>query len=186
MMRLLPLLLALVAARAESVRNLERPVPIRVCLNPGANASVVHRGEAIASRILRGTKVAIEWRGDVRACKQDGTGVLVTLSFRTPEERAPGALAVAFPYEAKEISVFFDRVARSTTSDALASVLGHVLAHELVHVLQGVAWHSAAGLMKARWDRQDYVQMQRGLLPLGEMDVGLIRRGSADFAWNRE
>jgi hypothetical protein len=179
-MKILALLLALTATRASGLQP-GRPLVIRTCLNPGANASIVHRAEAIASRILAAASVRIEWRGDERACKAAVASILITLSYETRTDRAPGALARAFPYEQKHVEVFYDRVADSTSPAALASVLGHALAHELVHMLQGLDEHSADGLMKARWERRDYVQMQRGLLALGEREILLVRRGAAAF-----
>ena len=175
-MKTLTFLLAL-AAR-ESGLQLDLPVVIRTCLNPGSNASIVHRAEAIAMQILGAADVRIEWRGDERACKAGEGSILITLSYDTRPDRAPGALARAFPYERKHVEVYYDRVADSTAPAALASVLGHVFAHEVIHMLQGITEHSPDGLMKARWDRRDYAQMQRGLLPLGEREISLVRRGA--------
>ena len=38
-------------------------------------------------------------------------------------------------------------------------LLGHVLAHEIGHVLQGVARHSATGVMKGRWSLHETSHM---------------------------
>jgi hypothetical protein len=184
-MRMLAILLVLTGACAGGDLEPDRFSSPTVCLNPGATASVIYRAEAIASRILGPAKVRLNWAGDERRCEEAGEGIRVTLSYQTPEERSPGALATAFPYEGNRIVLFYDRVARSTTADALPAVLGHVLAHELVHLLQGVAAHSTGGLMKARWERRDYVQMQRGLLRLDDPDIRLLRRGLAYLADSR-
>ncbi len=57
-----------------------------------------------------------------------------------------------------------------------AIFLGHILAHEIVHVLQGVAWHSEAGVMKGQWTAEDMTLMKLGSLPFAPKDVQLIRR----------
>jgi hypothetical protein len=41
------------------------------------------------------------------------------------------------------------------------ALLSHVLAHEIAHVLQGVSRHSESGILKARWDREDFFLMQQ-------------------------
>ena len=54
-------------------------------------------------------------------------------------------------------------------------VLGHVLAHEITHILQGIARHSASGLMKARFSENDFQQMLIRSISLGADDVRLIQ-----------
>ena len=44
---------------------------------------------------------------------------------------------------------------------ASGKVLGHVLAHQVTHVLQGIARHSAEGLMAALWSTEDVRRMLR-------------------------
>jgi hypothetical protein len=55
--------------------------------------------------------------------------------------------------------------------------LAHVLAHEITHMLQGTDRHSDSGIMKARWNSEDYFEMLRTPLSFTEADVQLIRRG---------
>jgi len=53
-------------------------------------------------------------------------------------------------------------------------VLAHVLVHEITHVLEGVARHSASGIMKARWEGADYERMHFAPLPFAGEDLRLI------------
>ena len=67
----------------------------------------------------------------------------------------------------------------------LPIVLGHVLVHEITHILQGIQRHSASGVMKAYWDREDCGQMTWKPLRFEPEDVdliyvGLARRASRD------
>jgi predicted Zn-dependent protease len=57
-----------------------------------------------------------------------------------------------------------------------ATILGYVLAHEIAHVLQGIARHSATGIMRARWTDNDLRQMGIRVLAFTPEDVQLIRR----------
>ena len=59
------------------------------------------------------------------------------------------------------------------------AVLAHVLVHEITHILQGLSRHSESGVMKARWDSQDFAQMSWKPLPFTAEDVDLIQRGLA-------
>jgi hypothetical protein len=85
----------------------------------------------------------------------------------------PGAMAYALPYSRTTIVVFYDRVQAA----AVPPLLAHVLAHEITHVLEGLAVHSATGIMKAKWTSKDYVEMRRRALQFTDEDVILIRHG---------
>ena len=102
----------------------------------------------------------------------------ISLSTRTPADLRPGALAYAFPYEGTHIVVFLDRIRSSVESDRLASaLLVHVFAHEITHILQGYERHSDSGLMKAKWDRDDYRAMSSATLPFTQEDIVRIHLG---------
>jgi hypothetical protein len=62
--------------------------------------------------------------------------------------------------------VFLDRA--QTLSDggniSLAQVLGHVIAHELGHLLLGSNAHSAIGIMRPHWQREELIQARMGRL----------------------
>jgi hypothetical protein len=149
---------------------------LTVCLNPGANGSMMYRGEATAAQILTRAGVRLEWRGDERACAE-GAGVVVTVSLSTPVNVHPGALAFARPFDRTRIVVFFDRVLTAVGPTVSPKLLGHVLAHEIVHMLQGCDRHSLSGLMKPHWDKRDYDDMQRATLPFTQEDLALIDHG---------
>jgi hypothetical protein len=78
--------------------------------------------------------------------------------------------------------LFYDRVLAAVGSTVTPYLLGHVLAHEIVHMLQGVEQHSASGLMKARWDNGDYLDMQHTHLKLTQDDLNLIDCGLSQRA----
>jgi hypothetical protein len=159
---------------------------VTACLNPGANASMMYRGQATATRILKQAGIRLEWRGDESACS-GGNGFVITVSRETPAKQHPGALAYAMPFERTHIVLFYDRVLTAATPAVTPYLVGYVLAHEIVHMLQGIEQHSASGVMKARWDAGDYADMQCGRLRLTEEDVALLgdrHEFSAPFAGN--
>jgi hypothetical protein len=49
--------------------------------------------------------------------------------------------------------------------------------HEITHMIQGTDAHSESGIMKARWDTHDYLQMERKPLSFTNTDILLIYRG---------
>ena len=150
---------------------------VTVCLSPGANAPILYRGQAAASRILKQAGIRIDWRLDARACVAAGNGIVVTVALATPEDRHPGALAYAMPFEGTRIVLFYDRVRTAVRPSMAPFLVGHVLAHEIAHILQGISRHSASGIMKPHWDARDYAQMDRGQLNFTEEDIRLIHSG---------
>jgi hypothetical protein len=162
------------ARAADGVRTPKRVVT--ACLNPGANGSMVYRGQATAAQILKNAGIRLEWRGDERTCAE-GNGIVVTVSLETPSNQHPGALAYALPFDRTRVVLFYDRVLSAAGPTVAPSLLGHVLAHEIVHILQGVNVHAMSGIMKPRWDKRDYDQMQRAPLSFTQQDLTLIDRG---------
>jgi hypothetical protein len=130
---------------------------------------------ATAAGMFARIGVKLEWRGRSRC----PSGALhISLSMRTPESLRPGALAYAFPYERMHIVVYFDRVKSAVESDRSATILlAHVFVHEITHILQGDERHSASGVMKAKWDNDDFRSMFARPLPFTSEDVDCINQG---------
>src|SRR4051794_33497392 len=81
-----------------------------VCMKPGANASAIYRAQGIAARILKEADVKVEFKGDEHVCETLGNAIIIAVSHQTPNDRHPGALAYAMPFERTRIVVFYDRV----------------------------------------------------------------------------
>jgi hypothetical protein len=140
-------------------------------MSPGL-VRVVPRAQMLAARIFAGVGVTLEWRTGVDRCPAQG--ILLSLSYNTPESLKPGTLAYALPYEGIHIVVFCDRILRGWNSLQASSVLAHVLVHEITHILQGVRRHSERGIMKAHWNLRDLEDMVRKPLAFTEADVEWI------------
>jgi hypothetical protein len=97
----------------------------------------------------------------------------------------PGALGSALPYApcGTRITVFVDRLRPrlrlAKNPIAQGAILGHVIAHEVTHAVQGIVRHSDRGLMKARWNEDDFWRMDGNPLEYTRVDLNLIRNGLA-------
>jgi hypothetical protein len=142
-------------------------------------APMLGRAQALANEIFAGVGVKIDWRTGQpsRSQRSRQTPIAIEMTTGTPRERLPGALACSLLYEGIHVVVFYDRVQEATEPQLTPNVLAHVLVHEITHILQGTCRHSDTGVMKARWNHTDYMEM--GLKPLSftEEDVQLIRAG---------
>jgi hypothetical protein len=146
---------------------------VTVCMDTTLTSEVV-RAEAQASQMFAAIGVELDW-----SCRKSGLqqSIVISLVARAPENRKPGELAYALPYEGTHIVILHDRVSKMSPPNQVPSVLAHVLVHEVTHILQGFPRHSESGVMKAQWDSNDFAQMTWKPLSFTEEDVDLIQRG---------
>jgi hypothetical protein len=147
---------------------------VTVCVDrsPGGPDYMV---EGEASKIFSAIPVTIVWKPS-RKC-QSSDAIRIRLNSRTPADLMPGALAFAQPYRGTYIEIFYDRVRTTVPAECVPHLLAYVLVHEITHILQGIARHSEAGIMKARWTADDYPQMWFDRLTFAPEDIWLIQRG---------
>jgi hypothetical protein len=161
----LAILVAATCAAGEAQRT------VTVCMDTTPTTEVF-RAQAQASGMFAAIGVKLNWR-----CPKSVPQEAIVISLATtPENRKPGELAYALPYEGTHIVILYDRV-RKMMANQVSAVLAHVLVHEVTHILQGFPRHSEIGLMKARWDASDFAQMTWKPLPFTNDDIDLIRRG---------
>src|SRR5262245_59037322 len=77
--------------------------------------------------------------------------------------------------------VFYDRTERFTPLHR-GKYLGHFMAHELGHLLLPQYAHSARGLMRAQWNRDDLERAQHGQLKFTPEQASLIRSRASQLA----
>jgi hypothetical protein len=131
----------------------------------------------MAGKIFAEIGVTLVWRSGHR-CPADA--IRITFSQKTSPKLLPGAFAYALPFEGAHIEVFFDRVLNQIAEPGrVPPLLAHILVHEISHILEGTAYHSATGVMKAQWDEHDYEQMADRPLKFTSTDVTLIQTGLA-------
>jgi hypothetical protein len=132
--------------------------------------------KVLTTKMFAEIGVSLEWCTKESEHGSPQPPVIIELVTGTPEDRLPGALAFALPYEGTHITVFFDRIEKANHP---GTVLAHVMVHEITHLVQGISRHSDAGVMKARWAAGDFSAMQLRPLPFAAMDVELIQIGLA-------
>ena len=157
---------------------------VMVCVEDSGLAEEVDRAMQITSEIFTTARVSVKWRhGGSRPCREtsERMTVIVSLLTRTPSKFRPGALAYCLPNEDRHVVVLCDRIL-SASPDLSTSLLAHVIAHEMTHILQGTLHHSREGVMKARWDHNDFAMMKHRPLPFTETDLQLIREGLDRYA----
>jgi hypothetical protein len=147
-------------------------------------APVLGRAQVLANEIFASAGVIIDWRRGqpTRSQSHGEKPIVVELITDTPTKLKPGALAFARPYEGVHITLFYDRIRTATEPELTPNVLAHVLVHEITHILQGTCRHSDSGVMKARWNHTDYMEMGQKPLSFTEEDVQLIKNGLAERA----
>jgi hypothetical protein len=145
---------------------------VTVCMDTTPTSEVV-RAEAQASQMFAAIGVKLDWR-----CSKSGSqeAIVISLVAHAPENRKPGELAYALPYEGTHIVILYDRVSKIMPNQVHA-VLAHVVVHEVTHILQGFPRHSETGVMKAQWDSSDFSQMTWKPLRFTADDADLIQRG---------
>ena len=157
---------------------------VMVCIEDSDLAEEVDRAMQITSEIFTTARVNVKWRhGESRRCPETSERMTIRVSLltRTPSKFRPGALAYCLPNEYRHVVVLCDRIL-SANPDLSTSLLAHVIAHEITHILQGTLHHSREGIMKARWDHNDFAVMKHRPLTFTETDLQLIREGLDRYA----
>jgi hypothetical protein len=166
-MRTLTVAVMLAAGASGQARN------VTVCMDKIQDVRVKYATQT-ASKIFAGIGVAVDWRAGGQ-CPSDA--IQVRISHATPENADHFVLAEARPYEGIHIVVFYERVKSLVEPIDVHRLLAYVLVHEITHIVQGVKRHSAAGIMKARWDRRDDAAMLKMELGFTKYDEDLIDAG---------
>lgn len=144
---------------------------VTVCAENVRNQEIRYAA-AGSARIFARIGIALDWHLN-GPCPAQANPIWISFANAAVESSRTETLAYALPYEGTHIVVYYDRV-RSWAADLPPNlVLAYVLAHEIGHILEGTTDHSPAGIMKARWNREDRFLMLRSSLRFAEDD----RRG---------
>jgi hypothetical protein len=148
---------------------------------PADSLLTLERAEMIAGQIFARIGLGVEWHGTGRSCPaasaQDRPFEISVLT-RTGPDYFPGALGLCQPFDRIHGQVFYDRIRTTVKPYIVPFLLAHTLVHEITYLVQGTDWHAETGVMKARWDSWDFLQMARmQQLPFTDVDLVLIRFG---------
>jgi hypothetical protein len=172
---------AFVLALAGAGRDMEK-VSVYVNSN-AAPQDVIGIAEGISSRIFATVGVVVEWRsGEPRSRDKalSNQNIVVEFEMQASPDSSSTAMAYAKPYEGVHIVVFYDRIKSISRDNPLLrpTILAHVMTHEITHILRRDVRHSATGIMKARWDANDYFDMMRSPLPFAPEDIEMLRKAA--------
>jgi len=127
----------------------------------------------VVDNIYRRIGVDIEWR-----CAHSSFEREIDIRFvkSAAKGRSPAALAFTAPSEGRTVWILLSRLHQLPEANR-EQVIGFLMAHEMGHLLQGVARHSARGIMKASWTAHDLYLMAKETLNFEPEDIDLIHRG---------
>jgi len=177
------LIAGILAAGITAYAHDSRPADVTAYVSgDNLSTSVDSGARATVTWVFARVGVRLAWKaGDPKPGAASGSPVTIRIRFTkgAPADASRNALAYALPFgEGVTITVMYDRIREAAQeSRREQAILAHVLAHEISHVLQGTNQHSETGLMKARWNGQDYDAMQQKPLEFTSFDVTLIQNG---------
>jgi hypothetical protein len=172
-------------ARADGLSAKADPVRVQICYVPhGVHLDGIElsMAQTKASQLLAEAGIRLEWRSGKTREGEKGVHVIpLKFLLAAPENLSKKGIVLAettLSGTGGAIAMFDDRITFYLSFCRPADrwkVLGHILAHEIVHVLEGIARHSEAGLMKALWTGQDLRSMTGAGLGLAGEDRELLR-----------
>jgi hypothetical protein len=179
------LCLLVAAAAAGALRAEEAIVEVFLPAVSGMDVAFLN-ARATVSKIYSEIGVRVIWRTAAQrtnGCSKTPLHRKIVVAFATasPREVTEMALAYSNPYatEGPCVTLLMDRLRGLVRVNPQSSgfLLGHVLAHEMGHVLQEIARHAEAGVMKARWSTGEIREMPRNPLQILPFDAALILAG---------
>jgi hypothetical protein len=167
----LPLALAILSAATGPVK-----VDVWLTTNPVGSVDM-ELTQTIVSSVYKEVGIQVNWKSGETV--KDGSTITFEIRFaeKAPDTATPTALAAA-EIERGVITVYEDRVRGQHRNHPAVQrvVLAYVLAHELAHVMQGVARHSNAGILRDQWTVLDFSKMLFHQLKFTNADAERIRR----------
>jgi hypothetical protein len=171
-------------AGANAQKNHDDALIIRLYDEVAAPPAILRAATAQAARIFAAAGVQLVWHTASNSAPEahrldfsplqeglrDGRDYLsVRLVSGLPDTAYPDAVGFALPHArfGAHVTILYDRFDSKFArfgDDKAAILLGVMIAHEVGHVLLGSADHSAAGLMKGRWNDTEIMLAVTGRL----------------------
>jgi hypothetical protein len=153
-------------------------IVIHVTNIAGAPPAMVRDAQHLVTDMFRDAGVDVRWAPECESLRGHVDAVRVTLlPYETGAlQRAHGAVLGAAMPSANGVGtawVFYGRIAREAARHgvAMTPVLASAIAHEIGHLLQESPGHTERGLMRAAWNRADYLRASNGRLRFSAADV---------------
>jgi hypothetical protein len=146
--------------------------------------------KSLVNHMFQSAGVTIAWSaGKPRQDPEGGLAVTIRLTDAVGCDRQRCVMGRTSPFGSgvRHIDVFEDNVKARASASQIDEykVMAHVLVHEIGHLLERVDHHSAAGIMKASWSRDDYRTMVHQPLTFADEDLELIHRSLAEMRAHR-
>jgi hypothetical protein len=170
--------------------RIKQPIQIRVFNSARVPGRDLSRAQTEVARIFREAGMEVAWADgalddhesltkDFSANNFSASGctapshareLRVQLIAQAPSGSALNTLGFALPCAAFGLDsmVYIDRCESVTyhTPVTFSKVLAYAMAHELGHVLLRSSQHTQAGLMRALWDKSDWMRAAAGAMPI--------------------
>jgi hypothetical protein len=168
-------------------------ISVTVLDDAGVPPEWLRQAKGELERIYREIEVEIVWWDPRRPESQGNGGTvpqnLLTVAIRRNSTSLQDALpentmgiASGTALERGRVAYVFYGQTEQFTPLVRGRFLGHFMAHELGHLLLPQYSHSATGLMRARWNREDLERAQHGLLRFTPEQATLIRSRATELA----
>jgi len=186
------LLAALLVANLQPVST-PPTISLAVQDDAGVPSEWLRQAKEELERIYREIEVKIVWWDPGRPESQ-GNGAIVpqnllTIAIRRNSTSLQNTLpdntigiASGTASERGRVAYVFYGQTEQFTPLVRGRYLGHFMAHELGHLLLPLYSHSATGLMRGRWNREDLERAQHGLLRFTPEQATLIRSRATELA----
>jgi len=182
---------------AAKTKNTDKPQAITVAIHDqaGVPSETLQEAGRVATGIFEQAGIRLEWldckassaRGPLdQRCRQ---AVYPKLLHLTVLNKSRGlnadTIGVSFLSSAGEgayADIFFEPTTEIPGAERndLGLLLGHAAAHELGHLLLGTNSHSVQGLMRARWDHSELLQVRCGKLLFSENEARRMQETIAE------
>jgi hypothetical protein len=180
-------------AAAAKTENADNPQAITVAIHDQAGVphETLQEAERVAAGIFEQAGIRLEWLD----CRTSPASARI--AQRCQEAEYPrslhltvlsrsrglsgGTMGISFLSSAGEGSyadIFFEPATEvpGAENHDLGLLLGHAAAHELGHLLLGSNSHSVQGLMRARWENSELLQIRGGKLLFSESEARRMRK----------
>jgi len=141
--------------------------------------NTVFRATRQASRLFEKIGTTVQFRNS-RTNQKVGAGLELNMyiAMEAPAGMSSAALGLSHPFRQDgRIEVFYSRIQEYKPVECRDVVLAYILIHEITHVLEGMQRHAPTGVMKEKWDREDFKKIQAARLQFDPIDVESIREG---------
>jgi hypothetical protein len=156
-----------------------RTVTINLDYDSRVPETTVFRATRQASRLFAKIGTTVQFRNS-RTNQNVGAGLELNMyiTMDAPAGTASGALGLSHPFRQDgRIEVFYSRIQEYKPVECRDVVLAYILTHEITHALEGMQRHAPTGVMKEKWDRDDFKKIQAARLAFDPIDVDSIREG---------